>query len=207
MTATLNELYPRREDLPSEWQPAFDKLVGTGHSPSVVCATVDYLREPPTTQREAAERWGTTALSIRNSQAAVLAHGPLDAPAGTAFGDERGCCVRDYAAALADARDWAAGVHFTGRDEGRWLLRAGWVDIHEALVDGPANGSVAALCGDIAAARDWEERVEFVIRDTDAKLYRAGWRALHDAVIDGGEAAQPLRGTTDDAWTDGGGDR
>jgi len=206
MTDALNELYPCREELPSDWQPAFDELVGTGHSPRVVCATIDYLREPPTTQRDAAERWDVAALSIRNTQAAVLAHGPLDAPPGTAFGDQRGRCINDYATALADARDWTAGDHYTERGGRQWLLRAGWVDIHGALVGGRANAVVASLCAEIAATLDWEEGVGYVIKGTDAKLYRAGWRALHDALADG-EPTRPLQGTIDEARTDGGGER
>jgi hypothetical protein len=80
MTVALNELFPCREEVPSDWQLAFDELVGAGRSPSVVCATIDYLREQATAQQEAAERWGVTTPAIRNVEAAVLARGPLYGP-------------------------------------------------------------------------------------------------------------------------------
>ena len=55
------------EKLPDDIYQVFREMVGSGTSPNVAAATIEYVFEK-TTQEESAWRYSTTEVSIRNNQ-------------------------------------------------------------------------------------------------------------------------------------------
>lgn len=127
-----------KEDLDEEWHDVLDALVSQGCSPRGVKATIAYLSDPVTTQQEAASEHGTSKVTIRNLQTAVVALAPDDAtitvPGGSGRSGTMNCA--ELATHVADALGWEAGVEYTVTDTGQARMnKTGWVDLYRRFAE------------------------------------------------------------------------
>lgn len=130
----------QRSELPEEWHDAFDQLVGQGNSPSGVLAAIEYIRTDRT-QKEVANEYNVTKVTIRNLQEAALALGPQDAIRSRGNANQSRSAI-DFCTHIADWLDWEEGVEYsvtdpTYGDTGQpRLLKPGWKSLYQHIAEG-----------------------------------------------------------------------
>lgn len=191
----LNKLYPRRESLPDEWQAVFDELVGSGRSPSVVLATIEYVRTERG-QQDVADEYHVSTVSIQNNQDAVLEMGPKESVGRPqSWTDHRGQTIPSYCADIAAVLGWDKGHEYSSnRNERRTqvsLSPSGWSDIREVITGEAGAGETAVdHCKSVAAYLGWQDGYEYYQYRYNNRLSRTGWRILHDIIVSTGPAAR-----------------